>query len=141
MSTSMLKHLMLGSLLSLTFASGCDTKSHGECSTDEDMHWFKRTQYGGPLGTNKWCVVCDSTVSLEDADLWVEDNAGESFLDGEWRVEGVTPCLYVYSDEDEDFAEAAVCEAAACAPDPDVNDPVYENHGMWVYIEPILFGD
>lgn len=125
--------------LLLPLSVACTTESYGECPTpNDDLLWFQKTQ-AGPLGTNNWCVVCSSTVSRSEASAWVEDNAGESFLDSDWSTDGVTPCLYVYPSGDEDLSTKATCKPAACEDDPNVNDAVYESHGVWDFIEPILY--
>jgi hypothetical protein len=126
--------------LSLLLAAGCATEDYGVCETDEDLMWFSKVQEG-PLGTNKWCVMCEDGVPMEDAARWVEDNAGESYLEGESPLEGVTPCLYVYPTHGEDMADPAVCEADICEGEGRPNDPVFDSHGVWSFIEPILFGE
>jgi hypothetical protein len=122
-------------------SQGCGDESYGECAAPEaHMLWFQKFETG-PLGSNAWCVICDSSVESDDVEMWVEDNAGESFLDEDRSADGVTPCLFVYPTGDEDLSVSATCEAAACADEANVNDPVYEGYGVWDLIEPVLYTD
>jgi hypothetical protein len=127
--------------LLLTFAlSGCSKTQHGVCEPPrEDMEWFWQHQDGPPwIGSQDRCVVCDGSVDDGEVAAWVSEHAGDAYLSGPTSESGLTPCLYVYPEGGADFADPMECAKASCAPDPNVNDPVFTSHGMWKVIDPLL---
>ena len=118
--------------------TGCITENeHGCCEPPkENLEWFYIEQQALLLGSNYWCVVCDTSIADEDVVEWIKANAGEDFLSyaHDEGLEDFLPCLYVYADAE----SAAECQSAICRSDFKVNDPVGKGHGAGRRIAPLL---
>ena len=130
-------------VLTTIIVSGCTVENDCCEAPDENVEWFFIEETGPPwvapshdglLGKAYKCIVCDSSIEEEGVADWILANAGEEFLSFADNLDGSLPCLYVY----EEAETAAECEAVICGGDPNVNDPVYKDHGAGRTISPIL---
>mgnify|MGYP006997643709 FL=1 len=135
--------LFLMFVLTTIIVSGCTVENDCCEAPDENVEWFFIEETGPPwvapshdglLGKAYKCIVCDSSIEEEGVADWILANAGEEFLSYADNLDGSLPCLYVY----EEAETAAECEAVICGGDPNVNDPVYKDHGAGRTISPIL---
>jgi hypothetical protein len=112
----------------LMMTMGCTETKHGLCEEPQKhIEWFYIEETGAPWVGGKVykCIICDLSVEEEDVPAWIEENAGEDFLNYATDLDKYLPCLYTYH-EDESLEG---CKAAACGGDWDVNDPVGKEHG------------
>ena len=130
------RFIQVSFLIALGLSVGCVKKDSGYCPPpQEDLQWIYMVESNGFMSATK-CMLCDTSVAPEDYYEWARENS--VYQSGGPTPESATPCLYVYTGEERDWASKEDCREMACEEDPNIGDGVGKGGGAWRVIEEIL---
>ena len=132
------------------------TTDHGTCEDPQaNIVWFYQSDILLFPLDHDYCAYCDTAVKEDNLLEWAvnmdakmpagffppnQKVTSEDIRQGRKKItlEHMTPCIYAgYAGGD----SPDLCKKSVCGENPDYNDIVGRNHGLWKSIQPRVFPD